>query len=107
MKAKDDDIYYIPYDEQGKFLGKKTKKLMKIDFSVGSKIKVVHPDSCMFGIIGEITRKCEDNYQISLKQPNKIARHYALGFWMIESAINGNLDRFSFSNENPQFFDKK
>ena len=48
-KASIDDVYWIPYDENGKYLGKESKKLMKLDFSRGSKIKIVHPESVNHG----------------------------------------------------------
>jgi len=44
-----DSIFYIPYDEKGKFLGSYSTKLMKLDFSNGATVKIVHPQSSTFG----------------------------------------------------------
>jgi len=100
------DIFYIPYDEEGKYLGKNTKKLMKLDFSVGTKIKIIHPDSSSYGIIGKVVYKYDDHYTIKMKSSkNDKEALYALGTWMIDQAIRGAVDQFSYANIDPTFID--
>jgi len=98
------DVFLIPYDENGKYLGKDTKKLMKLDFNQGSKIKIVHPDSSCFGVIAEVKYKHDDHYSVKMKSEKKEKPSlYALGNWMIDQAIRGAIEQFSYANEYPEF----
>ena len=104
----DNDVVYIPYDEEGKYLGKDCKKLMKLDFSIGAKVKIVHPDSSVFGEIGEIYAKYDDHYTLKLpsSKKNKFS-YFALGTWWVDVAVRGALPQFSFANVNATFKDVK
>jgi len=45
---------------------------MKLDFSVGTKIKkIIHPDSSSYGIIGEVKYKYDDHYSVKMKSSKK------------------------------------
>lgn len=99
-----EDVFLIPYDSKGHFLGKTTKKMMKINFKIGSQIKIVNEFSKFKGIVGEIVRKSDDHYTWKCSE----SKHcYALGFWMIESAVRGALDTFPYANKEVEFVDKK
>jgi len=98
------DIFYIPYDENGKNLGKNTKKLMRINFSIGQKIKIIHPDSSSFGMVGVIKYKSDDHYSVKIKaSKDEKESLYALGNWMIDMALRGATEQFSYINENLEF----
>jgi NAD-dependent SIR2 family protein deacetylase len=99
-----EDEFIIPYDKDGEFLGKFTKKMMKISFKIGAKIKIVNKFSKYTGRVGKIIAKSEDHYTWKCSESN---HNYALGFWMIESAVRGALDTFPFANCECEFVDKK
>lgn len=100
----DSDVFYIPYDEKGQYLGKDTKKLMKLDFSNGSKVKIIHPDSSSYGFVGEMYKKWDDHYTIYMQaRKNEKKCLYAIGNWMIDMALRGACEQFSYVNENPEF----
>ena len=103
-----EDIFYIPYDEEGKPLSKDSDKLMKLDFSLGKKVKIAHPKSSFHGVVGEIYRKYDDHYSFMIfnEKKNKSAC-YALGTWWLDSGIKGTIDRFPYVNVDPIFVDKK
>jgi NAD-dependent SIR2 family protein deacetylase len=100
------DVFYIPYNQKGEFLGKKPKKLMKLDFSTGSKIQIIHPDSSTFGVIGTVKYKHDDHYSVQMKaRKSEKESLYALGTWMIDLALRGAVKQFSYANVNPEFID--
>jgi len=108
-KLEKDDIFYLPYDENGKYLGKNPKKLMKLDFRKGAKIKIINPHSSVYKNTGEISKKDDDHYSVLMpdSKDSQKSRLYALGFWMIDAAKRGALDIFSFANIEPIFVENK
>jgi desulfoferrodoxin (superoxide reductase-like protein) len=77
---------------------------MKLDFSINSKIKIVHPDSSSFEMVGVVKYKSEDHYSVKMKsRKNDKEALYALGNWMIDAALRGELKQFSYSNINPEY----
>ena len=102
------DLFFIPYDENGKFLGKKTTKLMKLDLSNGAKVKIVNQGSSVKNVVGTILRKSEDSF--TWTKPGKDggqSSNYALGNWMIDAGVRGALDTFPYANEKPSFVNMK
>jgi len=102
-----EDVFYIPYDRKGKYLGNDTKKLMKLDLSYGAKVQIINPYSSRYENIGIIQGRDEEHFKIKLQSQNssKLFNIYPIGSWMIEDAINGKIKAFDFANENPEFID--
>ena len=101
----EEDVFEIPYDCEGKLV-KEGEKKMLLDFRQGSKVKICHPDSQYFGLVGEIAFKYEDHYTLKLVPKTK-AHYYALGSWWVDAARRGVLNQFSFVNEKPKFVERE
>jgi len=79
---------------------------MKLDFSIGSKIKIIHPDSSSFGMIGSVKFKSDDHYSIKIKSSkDEKEALYALGTWMIDMGLRGATEQFSYVNEKIEFIE--
>jgi hypothetical protein len=103
----DKDVFYIPYDENGRLV-KNPMKLMKLDLSEGAEVKIVHPDSSTFDVVGKVAWKHDDHWSIVMKaRPKEKVGLYAMGTWWVDLALRGGLDQFSFANTNPEFVDVK
>lgn len=99
------DIYYIPYNEKGKFV-KDAKKLMKLDLTVGSKVKIINPDSSLYGYVGKVIERLDDRFILLIGgNTSKKEEEQPIGTWMIDYALRGKATQFPYSNENPEFID--
>lgn len=79
---------------------------MKLDMSIGAKIKIVHPQSSERGIIGEVNKNLEERYALFKYNKNNIPITFVIGKWWIDVGIRGAVNDFPFVSENPVFVDR-
>jgi len=78
---------------------------MKLDLNLGSKIKIIHPLSSEYGVVGEISKELEERYCLFKYNQNNIPVSFVMGKWWVDVGLRGAVSQFPFSNPDPMFVD--
>ena len=92
------DVFFIPYNVNGVFVGLDSNELLRLDLTVGAKIKVVDSNSVNYLKTGVIAKKFNTHFTVKFYD-NKTKR---IGIWWINVAMRGAVKQFPFVNLNPQ-----